>query len=266
MSLLAAVVHVSAERDLPLWLGRAAQAWLLSAVRSADPDVADRLHRGQSRRPYTVSGPRGDTPWLRITSVDGDLSVVLLDRILPTLQQFTLADIALTVTSVETDGHSWAGHADFESLAHAAFDAATPTSPAFEFGTPTAFHHNGLAIPLPMPALVYGSLIQSWNHFSPVPLPVRLDDFLQSSVGISRHRIATRSVRFGENEQHIGFVGTTRYVILPEDKTAYSPDEYRLRVQTFDLLTRFAFYVGVGVRTTVGMGQVRPLDSSIQPD
>ncbi len=260
MSLLAAVIHLAPERALPPWLGRAAQAWLLNTVREAAPELADRLHGGHSRRPYTVSAPRGDPPWLRITSVSGDLTGLLLENILPRLDQLNLAGIEIGVTSVETQGHVWAGHTDFESLAREAFDSSNPhPAPAFEFATPTAFHQHGLSVPLPLPLLVYGSLIQAWNHFSPLPLPVRLDDFLQTSVGISRHRIATRMVHFGETEQHVGFVGEASYIFLPVEKTSYSPDDYRQRLHTIELLTRFAFYVGVGVRTTVGMGQVRPL-------
>lgn len=261
MSLLAAVIHISPERELPPWLGRAAQAWLLSAVRQADPTLADRLHLGHSRRPYTVSGPRDNPPWLRFTSVSDDLSACLLDRVLPGLKHLTLAGIEMTVTSVETQDHAWAGRSDFEALARSAFEpTAVPTNPAFEFATPTAFHQNGLAVPLPLPTLVYGSLIQAWNTFSPVPLPVRLDDFLQSSIGISRHRLMTRMVRFKQAEQHIGFVGNASYIYLPQNKTSFLPDDYRQRVQAIDLLTRFAFFVGVGVRTTVGMGQLRPLE------
>jgi CRISPR-associated endoribonuclease Cas6 len=144
-------------------------------------------------------------------------------------------------------------------LAHEAFDGLTHNPPSFEFATLTTFHQNGLSVPLPLPLLVYGSLVQAWNTFSPVPLPVQLNDFLQNCVGISRHKIATGRVSFAALEQHIGFKGSIHYIFLPQDKTPYSPDEYRLRLQTINLLTKFAFYVGVGVRTTVGMGQVRPL-------
>ena len=258
MSLLAAVVHLAPEKPLPPWLGRAAQAWLLKTVRESAPELADRLHGGQARRPYTVSVPRGDPPWLRITSASDDLTTLLLERILPNLDQLNLAGIDIGVRSFETQGHTWSGRSEFETLAHEAFDGDTPT-PTFEFATPTAFHQHGLSVPLPIPTLVYGSLIQAWNSFSPLPLPIRLDDFLQSSVGISRHRIATHMVHFGALQQHVGFTGEVSYLFLPAEKTVYSPDEYRQRVQTIDLLTRLAFYVAVGVRTSVGMGQVRLL-------
>jgi CRISPR-associated endoribonuclease Cas6 len=261
MALLAAVVHLSPGETPTPWLGRAAQAWLLESVRRADPTLADSLHTGQGRRPYTVSAPRGSDGdrWLRITSVDADLSAVLTDAVLPELRgPLRLAGSELTVTGFEIEKHPWAGQSAFETLARCAFDAAEPPSHLnLEFATPTAFHRDGLTIPLPLPALVYGGLIHTWNLFSPLPLPVPLLDFVERSVGIARHRLATRMVQFGNSERHIGFTGAASFVLL--GRTNLPMSEYRQRAQALDLLTRFAFYTGVGVRTAVGMGQVRPI-------
>ncbi len=260
MGLLAAVIHLAPDQALPPWLGRAAQAWLLDSVRSVDPVLADTLHAGQTRRPYTVSAPRGveGERWLRITSVSPDLSAVLAESILPNLSSaIRLAGTEIKVTAVDGGEHSWSGQSDFETLARQAFDAE-PQRLGLEFATPTAFHREGLIVPLPLPSLVYGSLIHAWDLFSPVSLPIPLRDFVERYVGIARHRIATRMVQFGDSEQHIGFTGTCSYALMRQERTGLSVDEYRQRAQTLALLTRFAFYTGVGVRTAVGMGQVRP--------
>ncbi len=76
--LLAAVIHLSSDKPLPPWPGRAAQAWLLATVRRADPSLANVLHSGQSRRPYTI-GILPNEATLRITSVSADLSALLID-------------------------------------------------------------------------------------------------------------------------------------------------------------------------------------------
>jgi CRISPR-associated endoribonuclease Cas6 len=91
-------------------------------------------------------------------------------------------------------------------------------------------------------------------------LPVQVGDFVEQYVAVARHRIATKVVRFGDKEQHIGFVGKVSFAILPPEKTKLTADEYRQRVRVIGLLTEFAFYVGIGIRTTVGMGQVRPIE------
>ncbi|MCC7446699.1 MAG: CRISPR system precrRNA processing endoribonuclease RAMP protein Cas6 [Anaerolineae bacterium] len=254
MSLLAAVIHLSSDKPLRASPGRAAQAWLLDTVRQADPAFAHVLHSGQSRRPYTVGFlPRESI--LRITSVSHDLSRLLIDVILPRLQAIRLAGVEATITAIQTDGHPWAGRADYEALARTAFDNRDTRQWRMEFATPTAFHHNGMDVPLPLPALVYGSLIQAWNTFSPIPLPVHLGGFIDQAMGIARHRITTRVAQFGKAEQHVGFVGTVNYIIKP----TLTVDEIHPYVSIVHLLTQFAFYTGVGIRTTVGMGMVRPL-------
>src|SRR5262249_7886296 len=124
------------------------------------------------------------------------------------------------------------------------------------FATPTAFRHNGLLVPLPLPELVYGSLIRAWDSFSPLKLPVQLQDFLALSVAIARHRIATQIFTLSRNEKHVGFTGSAEYVVLLA-KGGLSEDVFRQYVQSIALLTDFAFYTGVGIRTAVGMGQLR---------
>jgi CRISPR-associated endoribonuclease Cas6 len=270
--LLSAVVHITPDQPMPRLLGRAAQAWLLDQVRQADPSFAEALHSGQTRRPYTISAPRGtpEARWLRITSVSADLTALLVEKVLPQIEQqpIRLAEVRVKVTGVDIENHAWAGQSDFETLAYCAFDRETSQF-RMEFATPTAFHRAGLTIPLPLPPLVYASLIQGWNAFSPLPLPVKLMDFVESHIGIARHRIVTQMAQFGERERHVGFTGTTQFVVAPQARTTLSADAYRQIIQTLDLLTEFAFYAGVGVRTAVGMGQVRPISKSqviIAPD
>jgi CRISPR-associated endoribonuclease Cas6 len=270
-ALLAAVIQLTLN-TYRQWLGRAAQAWLLDMVRQVDPSLADRLHHEHAQRPYTVSVPRrtlgsaeGESGyWMRITSISANLNAVLIESILPRLKAgevIRLAATAAEIIGVMTENHPWAGQTDFEALAHTAFDpeATPPLRHSLEFATPTVFHRAGMAIPLPIPTLVFGSLIRAWNTFSPVALPVQMIEFIEQYVGIARHRITTRMVQFGTAERHIGYMGTVGYIIRPLEKTALTADEYRQRVQVIDMLARFAFYSGVGARTAVGMGQVRPL-------
>lgn len=273
-ALLAIVIHLNLKTDRQ-WLGRAAQAWLLESVRRVNPTLADRLHLEHTQRPYTISVPRrmpggaisNSQCWMRITSISADLTAALLDSILPRLQAgavIRLADADAEIVAATTDNHPWADQTDFETLAHTAFAPETtpPLRHALEFATPTVFHRAGMAIPLPIPTLVFGSLIRTWNTFSPVALPVQMLDFVEKFVGVARHKITTRMVQFGPSERHVGYIGTVNYIIRPLEKTTVTADEYRQRVQVLDMLAKFAFYTGVGARTAVGMGQVRPLSDS----
>src|SRR4051794_24616218 len=91
--LLTLVIQLSPAQPIPIWLGRAGQAWLLNRVRQFDPALATWLHGGHMRRPYTVSVPRGsaDDCWFRITSLSPDLSRMLRESILPELRVVQLA-------------------------------------------------------------------------------------------------------------------------------------------------------------------------------
>src|SRR5579859_6603618 len=86
MSLLAAIIPIDSPDGRLPWLGRAVQAWFLAQVRRADPELANTLHGGQSRRPYTVGILRAEDHYvLRATSLSAILSDLLLARVLPDL-------------------------------------------------------------------------------------------------------------------------------------------------------------------------------------
>lgn len=201
---------------------------------------------------------------LRVTSLSADLTSALTGRLFAaTLAHGSvrLGGTEAEVKAVQMDGNGWTGRSSFEALARQCLTPSEiPDRPinglSWEFATPTAFHHSGLTIPLPLPSLVFGSLIHAWDQFSLLPMPVTLHAFVDRQVGIARHRIATRIVHFGKKEQHIGFVGTATYRFLAE-RSGLSPDEFHQRVRMLVLLAAFAFYAGVGIRTAAGMGQVR---------
>ena len=103
-------------------------------------------------------------------------------------------------------------------------------------------------MPLPLPELVFGSLLQRWNAFAPLTLPEEVRRYAQECLAVSRYRLQTRMLQFGA-AMSVGFVGQCQY-------TALVWDAYWLRA--IALLAAYAFYSGVGIRTTVGMGRVYP--------
>jgi CRISPR-associated endoribonuclease Cas6 len=106
-----------------------------------------------------------------------------------------------------------------------------------------------LTIPLPLPELVLGSLLARWNVFAPLTLPDDVRRYAQECLAVSRYRLQSHAVQFGQAIS-VGFTGQCQY-------TALVWDPYWLRVVS--LLAAYAFYSGVGLRTTVGMGQVRSI-------
>jgi len=285
--LLAAVVILSPTHPVTLSadLGRAIHAWFLAQVREADPALGEWLHEPNALRPFTLSSLRGiERPvegrvtlmpgreyWIRVTSMEASLSRLLLEEILPALPgEVELAGAAFAVRGFTCDPaeHPWAGQTTHEALLqeHMLGAGHPERSLTLYFASPTTFRRTGgesaltdgegrayrIAghnVPFPLPGLVFNSYLQRWNSFAPVALPPEVKRYAEECVAISRYRIQTVMVEFGEARE-VGFVGTCRF-------TALVADPYWLRL--LHLLAAFAFYAGTGHHTTRGMGQTRKL-------
>ncbi|NJN81941.1 MAG: CRISPR system precrRNA processing endoribonuclease RAMP protein Cas6 [Caldilineaceae bacterium] len=99
-----------------------------------------------------------------------------------------------------------------------------------------------------LPGLVFGSLVERWNAFSPVTLSPEMRRFGEEMVAISRYHLQSRPVAQKNQGLRIGGVGEATY-------RALAGDRYWLGVM--QMLADFALYSGVGVQTATGMGQVR---------
>jgi CRISPR-associated endoribonuclease Cas6 len=112
------------------------------------------------------------------------------------------------------------------------------------FLSPTGFKRQGKQYLLPEPKLVFGSLLRKWKAWVD-PTVEDLED-LYPRVGIGSYELKTQAVRLEQGGVWRGFVGSLRYDLR-------GLEEWERRV--LGLLGRFAFYVGVGYKTTQGMGQ-----------
>jgi CRISPR-associated endoribonuclease Cas6 len=258
---------------VPANLGRAVHAWFLDRVQAADPALADEIHGGPGQRPFTASnlwelgrvrGPEaGLSPaqryTLRVTTFSPALSQVVKEQVMPNLPEtVTLADAAFRVVASTTDPaeNHWAGEATFEGLVQQ-FTLArdVPRTVGLRFASPTAFRMTGKkrAVPLPLPDLVFGGLLDKWNAFSPIQVHPEVRRFAEECLVVSSYRLQTRTVAFGPGgERGIvpGFVGACRYYVEVSD---------RYWMGLIQLLAGFSLYAGVGLRTTMGLGQTRKL-------
>jgi CRISPR-associated endoribonuclease Cas6 len=149
--------------------------------------------------------------------------------------------------------HPWAG---YTSWARLATEARPDAGLALDFSSPTAFgfgqkEWGKKIVVLPQPELVFGSLARSWNNLAPPPLQLErkpLMTYVQDHVVIKRLQgLETQMLRFGRSPQ-VGFVGQVMYGLMAENEAA--------RCQ-LNALADLAFYAGVGIKTTMGMGQCR---------
>jgi len=260
---------------LPVTSGHQAHAAFLDAIHQVDPDLARLLHSADLPvRPFTISPLLGGRPGrndtvevsperpctLRVTLLQAPLYRELMRRFLedPGRPALRLGEAAFLVTQVQaTPGASpWAGYTTWEAL----LSQARPVErAALEFLSLTAF---GLGQRpwgkqfhiLPEPRFVFGSLLRTWNALAPAGLAMEaqpLEEYLaHDTVVMEIAGLRTVMWRYPRHLQ-VGFVGKVSYGFKARDEA--------LRRQ-LNALADFAFYAGVGYKTTMGMGQARRRD------
>lgn len=270
-SLTALVVTVRPTQSvvLPAHLGRAVQALFFRWLSSCDAALAQRWHDADGVKPYTCSGLVGGrrmgpdmraydpemTCWFRLTGLNAEISAALqtLATQPPRDAELDGAGFAVETAVFETGAHPWAGATDYETLA-APFLMARSRSPRrvrIELVTSTTFRSQERNMPLPLPELVFGSLCDRWNAFSPVALSSEVRAYCASSVGISRFELRSTALPSIENSLQIGSLGEITFNALRYD---------RYWMAVLGLLSAYAFYAGVGRGTTAGFGQAREID------
>lgn len=266
--LLSLVVSVRPAEQmlLPNHLGRAVYAVLMRWLHDQDAALAERWHDSEGHKPYTCSTLIGgkhigkekrlivpdETYWFRITALDPEVVSALRKIIANPPETVELDGHQLTVTAMTTDCgiHEWAGETTYEALA-VPYLMARETPPRklrLRFVSPTFFRQNEIHTPVPLPELVFGSLCNRWNTFSPIAVSDQVRAYAAQGIAMSAYRLSSQ-VMIGKNEiPHMGAVGHCRYVAVRYDK-------YWMSVAA--LLADFAFYSGVGRTTAAGAGQAR---------
>lgn len=263
--LAAVVLHLQpvAEARLPVSHGSFAHGSAMDLLLRLDPLLSHTLHRAEGPKPFTCSPLMGAErqegfdyilspdqlyTW-RLTGLSTEISRQLL-RLSPQLGGIRLGEAVFSIAGVATtsEQHPEAGQETYEGLMARWERERPPETVALQFITPTTFRVGRFEQPFPLPHWVFGSLLSSWNAFSPRSLALEdLREALDEWVVLSNFSGETRRVELG-GHRTVGFVGKYTYrVVRPV------PELRRL----LGLLAEFAFYAGVGWQTTHGLGQVR---------
>jgi CRISPR-associated endoribonuclease Cas6 len=262
---------------LPAFLGQAVHAWFLDEVRRDAPQFARALHDEGSPKPFTVSSlwspparlsrdtlhlSRGQPAHFRVTGLEPVLSHYLHQTFAPRLcsDVVHLCGVPFRVRDVAASGECLgASQTSYEDIADRAVQSPPPTSITLRFVSPTIFRRtpprdapfgdDSYNVPFPLPELVFGGLLDVWNAFAPEPISAEMRDFFRDCVAVSRHSLHTELVTFsgGRRGRVGGFVGTCRYAFNCQDAQAR---------RCVGMLAALAPFAGVGLRTTMGLGQV----------
>jgi len=270
LSLLFTLRPIAADPSpAPFWWGRAAQALFLSAVSRVDPALAARLHDEQSPHPYTVSTLLGHFPGgridpnatytLRLTASEPGLANLLhglaSDGELAPGQEIALDRRPFKVEQVaaQPGEHPWVGCADYAGLVAEALasSAPPPRRISLHWASPTAFRSKGRDVPLPLPELVFGGLLERWNACSPVAFPPETRRYADECLFVSRYDLSTRLIQVKDGAQRLGAAGQVTF-------STSSYDRYWMGV--LRVLAAYSLFAGVGAGVSHGMGQCRLIE------
>jgi len=279
----AIVIHAIPRTDLPIAhaQGKILHGVFYELLQKASAVKGDEVHSVEGLKPFSTalllserqrraeSIRAGEELKVRFTFLDDAIYPLLARYFLSTPDlDFELVRTELTVSrilSTPQSGEEWAGCTSFAELDANASDSEKQFS--FHFATPAFFKRGGgpaypdLIVPLPLPDLVFGSLLRNWNQFSPSSFVEAnlLKEMCSHHLEMTHHRITSQLARLvfqrGDGQYRTttfpGFVGSCSFRLVElHDRSI---------IKTLNMLADFAFYAGVGAKTTMGFGVSRRL-------
>jgi CRISPR-associated endoribonuclease Cas6 len=242
----------------PATLGRALHALVLNWLNLANPELATATHDLPispfsisgligNRRPNQVKG--GDCFYLKIGVLDSQLIHPLLTGLTQwSMQPIILAKFPflMTRTYMVHESHPLANVSSYSKLVEAGGNRSLIE---LTFLSPTSFKQKQGIQTFPLPELVFGNLQRRWNNFAPESLHF---PEIEWQGLVSAYELKTHALKL-EGGAEIGAQGWIRYRF---------PDPEQAKIAR--ILAEFAFYAGVGRKTTMGMGQTQ-YNSSTKP-
>lgn len=242
--------------------GEALHGLFFEILKSYSPKVADFTHDEKRKsKPFSLSGvierkSRSDGKLFLDSGENASFRIsILMEKLIPDIlaafgkainlkTKLSLAKGRIAIKNIDyQEGSSpWVRSSLYPKL----YEEAKPVERIkLRFASPTSFRTGGKQFTLPAPSLIFGSLLDRWNSYSGIKFR---EDFLEklNSVYPSEFELRSELILFS-NYKIIGFRGTVEY--------RFGKEFTREEKKTINALADFAFYAGVGYKTTMGMGQ-----------
>jgi CRISPR-associated endoribonuclease Cas6 len=262
------------EKTLPGWWGRAVHAMLLKTVQIVNPALAESLHDEQGLHPFTASNLMGRFPnhrldleepyRLRLSALNQPLTELLMQAAGPggalapgAVIELDFMPFRILNATWSAEEQPWASATTYETLAASRLVSAEPAPRHInlQLTSPTTFRTNGRMEPLPLPGMVFGSLLDRWNSFAPIAFPSEARRYAAECLVVNRFELSSRAAGTKGEGIRLGAVGAVSYITRNYD---------RYWMSLMHTLAAYALFAGVGAGVSMGMGQCRVVN--FQPD
>ncbi len=236
---------------IPPTLSRALHALVLKWIALGNSEAASIIHASQNS-PLSIScllGNRrpsgtqvGDFFYFRIGILDGSIIESLMSGFEQSeTQKLVLANFPFVLRNMYAlpGTHHLAGAADYGLLSH---PPQVLNDIELQFLSPTSFKQNQGVQTFPLPELVFNSLHRRWNAFAPEQYHLAP---MEWNALVSAYELKTHALKM-EGGAEIGAQGWVRYRFHEVEAAKMAT-----------ILANFAFFSGVGRKTSMGMGQTQ---------
>jgi CRISPR-associated endoribonuclease Cas6 len=229
---------------------------LFALLHETNVNEATWLHSHPSPKPFSLAPlytEQGELAGMRLTAINDRTADLLLDcwgRVRHSGRTLSLGRQKFGVGDLINEAGP-----TFADLAAAPAGAEL----GLRFLSPTAFKQGPGSLPLPLPVNVFSWPHKVWRSFAPSALALPEDwlDWCAQDIFVVQHQIQTATVLISQRESFTGFVGEVQFCA----KTRHPQADLYLHV--WQALARLAPFSGVGHKTTMGMGAVELVVSSV---
>ncbi|MEN6515171.1 MAG: CRISPR-associated endoribonuclease Cas6 [Fervidobacterium sp.] len=253
--------------------GKKIHGFLFNAMREANEKISEQVHKLSDLKPFTVSpifGTRFGKPTiiekdrtykLRVTFLEDKIfelftTKVMRDRILKNTLRVGPIEFLITKVIVDHTRSYWASV--FSPKDYIENNTELRKEITLSFVTPTLFRIGDLHLSKPDAEKIYVGLLKKFNKYSDVKIDESIVEELKK-IKIVKDDTYERKIFF-ENFYLQGFIGEVTFSI---NNSAGEGNENISKelLTTFNVLSEFAYYSGVGYKTTMGLGQTTIIKS-----
>lgn len=269
--IFSAVIKIQPAQDviLPACTGNYIHGFLYNLLSSFSNINVSTMHEDKGASSFSVSPINGmfekvgkasillsslKEYWFRITVYDTSFSEYLMSEFTKSKdREITIAEHKFKVIDIVLDNseHEWAGTSNYSRIyrKYVIDQKDVERKITLNFYTPTTFSAGDHNFILPLPETVFNNLLEKWIRYGEVPFSK--EEFLlwiRENIVVSKFEIRTRMWDF-KKYKYVGFVGNVEFL-----DTSKSENVYRC---LWNVLSDFAFFAGIGAKTTMGMGMVK---------